>query len=67
MFEYAMKREFDLIIVNLNLREQDSLRLCSRLRSSERTRQILILLVVEEGQVERLAKGFDLGINDYLI
>ena len=67
MLEYAMKREFDLIIVNLNLREQDSLRLCSRLRSAERTRQVPILLVVEEDQVERLAKGFDLGINDYLI
>ena len=67
MFEYAMKREFDLIIVNLNLREQDSLRLCSRLRSSERTRQIPILLVVAEDQVERLVKGFDLGIDDYLI
>jgi two-component system cell cycle response regulator len=67
MFDYAMKREFDLFIVNLNLREQDSLRLCSRLRSAERTRQIPILLVVEEDQVDRLAKGFDLGINDYLI
>ena len=67
MFDYAMKREFDLIIVNLNLREQDSLRQCSRLRSAERTRQIPILLVVEEDQIERLAKGFDLGINDYLI
>lgn len=67
MLDYAMKREFDLIIVNLNLREQDSLRLCSRLRSAERTRQIPILLVVEEDQVDRLAKGFDLGINDYLI
>ena len=30
MLDYAMKREFDLIIINLNLREQDSLRLCSR-------------------------------------
>ena len=67
MFHYAMKREFDLIIVNLNLREQDSLRLCSRLGLAERTRQIPILLVVEEDQVERLVKGFDLGINDYLI
>jgi len=67
MLDYAMKRDFDLIIVNLNLREQDSLRLCSRLRSAERTRQIPILLVVEEDQVDRLAKGFDVGINDYLI
>lgn len=67
MFENAMKRDFDLFIVNLNLRDQDSLRLCSRLRSAEQTRQVPILLVVEEDQVDRLAKGFDLGINDYLI
>ena len=41
--------------------------MCSHLRSTEKTRQIPILLVVEEDEIERLAKGFDLGINDYLI
>ncbi len=67
MFECAVSGDFDLIIVELNLEGQDSLRLCSQLRSAEKTRQIPILLVVEEDQVDRLAKGFDLGINDYLI
>ena len=66
---YAMSidEDFDLIIVNLDLSEQDALRLCSHLRSTDKTRQIPILLVVEEDEIERLAKGFDLGINDYVI
>ncbi|MFT6583617.1 MAG: two-component system cell cycle response regulator [Alphaproteobacteria bacterium] len=63
----AVDEDFDLIIVNLDLADQDALRLCSHLRSTEKTRQIPILLVVEEDEIERLAKGFDLGINDYLI
>ncbi|MBL4719828.1 MAG: PleD family two-component system response regulator [Alphaproteobacteria bacterium] len=66
-YSSAVDGKFDLIIVNLDLADQDALRLCSHLRSTEKTRQIPILLVVEEDEIERLAKGFDLGINDYLI
>ncbi len=66
-FERAQQGNFDLLIVNLNIRDQDAMRLCSQVRSSDKTRQIPILLVVEENQVDQLAKGFDLGINDYLI
>ena len=66
-YERAQQRDFELLIINLNVRGQDAMRLCSQLRSSDKTRQIPILLVVEEDQVDRLAKGFDLGVNDYLI
>lgn len=66
-YALSINEDFDLIIVNLDLSEQDALRLCSHLRSTDKTRQIPILLVVEEDEIERLAKGFDLGINDYLI
>jgi two-component system, cell cycle response regulator len=66
-YRLANTENFDLIIVNLDLADQDALRLCSHLRSTDKTRQIPILLVVEEDEIERLAKGFDLGINDYLI
>ncbi len=66
-YALSINEDFDLIIVNLDLAEQDALRLCSHLRSTDKTRQIPILLVVEEDEIERLAKGFDLGINDYLI
>jgi len=41
--------------------DQDALRLCSHLRSIDKIRQISIFLVVEEEEIEQLAKGFDLG------
>lgn len=58
---------FDLVVVNLNLRSQDALRLTSHLRAMERTRYTPILLVAEEHDMEKVAKGLDLGVNDYLI
>ena len=59
--------DFDMIIVDLHLRAEDALRLCSHLRATDRTRHTPILLLAEEDDMERLAKGLDLGINDYII
>ena len=58
---------FDLAIVNLNLRSSDALRLVSRLRALDKTRYTPILLVAEEHEMDKIAKGLDLGVNDYLI
>ena len=66
-YERALQVDFDLVIINLNLRGQDGLRLCSQIRSSEKTRQSPILIIVEEDDTGRLAKALDLGVNDYLI
>ena len=59
----------DLIIVSLSLQDTDGLRLCSHLRSMEESRQILILILVDDtpDQMERLVRGLDLGVNDHLI
>lgn len=59
----------DLIIVSLSLQNSDGLRLCSHLRSMEESRQIPILILVDDtpDQMERLVKGLDIGVNDYLI
>jgi two-component system, cell cycle response regulator len=63
----ALQRDFDLVIVNLHLSNFDGLRLCSQLRSHELTRQTSILLLIESEDTARLAKGFELGVNDYLV
>ncbi|MQP65449.1 PleD family two-component system response regulator [Niveispirillum sp. SYP-B3756] len=65
--ELALNEEFDLIIVSLTLMREDGLRLCSQLRSQERSRQIPILLMADETDMDRVAKGLELGANDYLI
>jgi len=65
--EAAKHGAFDLITISLDLGGGDPLRLCSLLRSSEKTRQLPILLVIGDGETERLAKGLELGANDYIV
>jgi two-component system, cell cycle response regulator len=57
----------ELIIASLSMPDGDPLRLVSQCRATEAFRQLPILLIAEETDLPRLAKGLDLGANDYLI
>ncbi len=57
----------ELLIVSLSLDNFDGLRLCSHLRSIERTRDLSILVLVEADDNTRLLRGLDIGVNDYLM
>ena len=57
----------DLLIVSLSLQNADGLRLCSQVRSLERTRHLPIIILVEPGDDARLLRGMDMGVNDYLM
>jgi two-component system cell cycle response regulator len=59
--------DFDLVIVSLLLRDADGLRLCARIRSHAQTRGLPILVLIEDGDHERLARALDIGVNDYLV
>src|SRR5690348_13873703 len=58
---------YDLLIVSLGLENFDALRLCSQVRSLERTRNVAILAIAEAEDNARLMRGLEIGINDYLI
>ncbi|OWV75882.1 diguanylate cyclase response regulator [Rhizobium sp. R634] len=66
LFE-AAENAFDLVIVNANFDDYDPLRLCSQLRSLERTRFLPILIITEQGADEMVVRALDLGVNDYII
>ena len=58
----------ELVIVSLSLPSCDPLRLVSQCRANEAFRQLPILLIAEDIDLIRVAKGLvDLGANDYLI
>jgi two-component system, cell cycle response regulator len=57
----------ELIIASLATPGSDVLRLVSQCRANEPFRQLPILLIAEDRELPRLAKGLDLGANDYLI
>ncbi|WP_062233447.1 PleD family two-component system response regulator [Aureimonas sp. N4] len=59
------KETVDLFIIDLRSTGFDPLRLCSRLRSQEATRQIPILLLAAPEDEARVGRGLELGANDY--
>jgi two-component system cell cycle response regulator len=63
----ATDGDYDLAIVSLELDNFDGLRLCSQLRSLERTRQMPILAVADPDDKARILRSLDLGVNDYLV
>jgi two-component system, cell cycle response regulator len=63
----AAETPFDLAIVSLGLENYDGLRLCSHLRSLDRTRNLPLLAIAEADDNARLMRGLEIGVNDYLI
>ena len=56
----------ELFVLTLS-EQEDTLRLVAQLRAEEATRATPVLLIGEEDELPRLAKGLDLGATDYLI
>lgn len=65
--EQIMAHHFDLLVISLNLQSEDGLRLCSHLRSSDRTRSIPILMVAADEDMSRIAHGLEIGAHDYIL
>ena len=59
--------DYELVLVSLGLKDFDGLRLCSQIRSLERTRNMPILAITEPDNNARLVRGLEIGVNDYLI
>lgn len=62
----AAEQGFELVLVSATLDDYDPLRLCSQLRSLERTRFLPVLLIAEQGGEDMIVRALDLGVNDYI-
>jgi two-component system cell cycle response regulator len=63
----AADGDYELLIISLGLENFDGLRLCSQMRSLERTRNVPILAVTDADDHVRLTRGLEIGVNDYLL
>ncbi|RUY99090.1 PleD family two-component system response regulator, partial [Mesorhizobium sp. M7A.F.Ca.CA.001.12.2.1] len=66
-FFQAAETSYECVMISTAFADFDPLRLCSQLRSLDRTRFVPIILLAEEGEEERIIRGLELGINDYLM
>jgi two-component system cell cycle response regulator len=64
---HAAEGNYDLVIVSLDLDNFDGLRLCSQLRSLERTRNVPIVAIAEADNNARLVRALEIGVNDYVV
>lgn len=62
----VVEANYDVVVISLSLTDFDALRLCSHLRSLERTRSLPILIVADEGQESQISRALELGVNDYI-
>lgn len=65
--ELCATHDFDVLVVSLNLESEDGLRLCSHLKSAERTRNVPIVMIAEESDMDRVAHGLEIGAHDYIM
>jgi two-component system, cell cycle response regulator len=62
----APEGEFDAVLISLSLAGFDALRLCSQLRTLERTKSLPIVMLAAPEDKSRVIRGLEIGANDYL-
>lgn len=65
--ELITAHDFELVIVSLNLQSEDGLRLCSHLKSNENTRNVPMVMIGGEDDMDRIAHGLEIGAHDYIL
>ena len=66
-FFQAAETPYECVLISTAFADFDPLRLCSQLRSLDRTRFLPIILLADEGEEGRIIRGLELGINDFLM
>lgn len=64
--ELAKSKEFDLILLDVNMPIMDGLEVCKKLKSSDRTHVIPVIFISALGDVIDKVKGFNVGGADYI-
>lgn len=63
----AAEGRYECILVSTALEGFDPLRLCSQLRSLDRTRSTPIMLIADQGEDDCITRGLEIGVNDYIV
>jgi len=66
-FTLAKQEAPDLIILDVMMPDVDGYTVAKRVRENVSTKNIPILMLTAMGQLEDKVKGFDIGVDDYLV
>lgn len=66
-YTLAKQETPDLIILDVMMPDVDGFTVAKRVRENDSTKKIPILMLTAMGQLEDKVKGFDIGVDDYLV
>ncbi len=66
VLEAVQTGNYDMILMSTALSDIDGLRLASQIKSQEETRNVPLLVLVDEDDSRLMLKALEMGINDYM-
>jgi len=66
LLEKVRGGECDAVVLDLEMKDPDALRVASQIRSLERGRQVPLMLITDGKDRERLVRALEVGASDYL-
>jgi signal transduction histidine kinase len=64
--DWISKKQFDLILLDINMPGMDGFEVCTRIRSDSSMNHVPIIFLSAESERENILKGFELGAQDFL-
>jgi two-component system, sensor histidine kinase and response regulator len=64
--EWLKNKQFDLILLDLNMPGMNGFEVCKRIRSDKEMYEVPIIFLSAESERESILKGFEVGAQDYV-
>jgi two-component system, sensor histidine kinase and response regulator len=64
--DWLTSRQFDLVLLDINMPEMDGFEVCRRIRNDERYSKLPVVFLSADNDRESILKGFELGGQDYI-
>jgi two-component system, sensor histidine kinase and response regulator len=64
--EWLKKRQFDLILLDINMPGMNGFEVCMKIRSNPDMNDVPVIFLSAESERESILKGFELGAQDYI-
>jgi two-component system, sensor histidine kinase and response regulator len=65
--DWLKNRQFDLILLDINMPGMNGFEVCKKIRSEKETHQIPVIFLSAESERDSILKGFDVGAQDFVI
>jgi len=64
--ELVMKKEINLILLDINMPKVDGFKVCEMLKSDTKTKDIPILFLTAQTDIDFISRAFEIGGSDYI-